>query len=85
MEIQGYIKRVGKTSLLERYIHNIFTMKTKVTIGADFFSKDLSIDNEKANIQIWDTAGQEKYRSLGKAYYRGSDLCVIVFDLLKTL
>ena len=39
------------------------------------------MDDKKISMQIWDTAGQEKFRSLGKAYYRGSDICIIVFDL----
>lgn len=39
------------------------------------------IDNQSVNLQIWDTAGQEKFQSLGYAFYRGADSCAIVFDL----
>ena len=72
---------VGKTSILEQYVNQIFTGKYKVTIGSDFLTKDLTIDEEKIKLQIWDTAGQEKYRSLSLAYYRGADACVFVYDI----
>jgi Ras-related protein Rab-7A len=72
---------VGKTSILEQYVNKAFTGNYKVTIGADFLTRDLEIDGQKIKLQIWDTAGQEKYRSLGIAYYRGADACMLVFDL----
>eukprot|EP00826_Nyctotherus_ovalis_P037555 TRINITY_DN3433_c0_g2_i3.p1 TRINITY_DN3433_c0_g2~~TRINITY_DN3433_c0_g2_i3.p1 ORF type:complete len:207 (-),score=54.36 TRINITY_DN3433_c0_g2_i3:175-795(-) len=72
---------VGKTAILDRYVNEKFTGKYKVTIGADFLTRDLEINGSKIKLQIWDTAGQEKYKSLGKAYYRGSDACILVFDL----
>eukprot|EP00829_Urostomides_striatus_P009457 TRINITY_DN2069_c0_g2_i1.p1 TRINITY_DN2069_c0_g2~~TRINITY_DN2069_c0_g2_i1.p1 ORF type:complete len:248 (-),score=81.43 TRINITY_DN2069_c0_g2_i1:29-727(-) len=72
---------VGKTSILEQYVNNGFNGNYKVTIGADFLTKDLEIDGKKVKLQIWDTAGQEKYISLGIAYYRGADACMFVFDL----
>eukprot|EP00826_Nyctotherus_ovalis_P026887 TRINITY_DN2096_c0_g1_i2.p1 TRINITY_DN2096_c0_g1~~TRINITY_DN2096_c0_g1_i2.p1 ORF type:complete len:205 (+),score=67.32 TRINITY_DN2096_c0_g1_i2:200-814(+) len=72
---------VGKTAILERYVNEAFTGNYKVTIGADFLTKDIELDNNKVKLQIWDTAGQEKYRSLGVAYYRGADACVFVFDV----
>ena len=39
------------------------------------------VDNQQVNLQIWDTAGQEKFQSLGYAFYRGADSCALVFDL----
>jgi len=72
---------VGKTSILERYVNKAFTGNYKVTIGADFLTRDLVVDAQKIKLQIWDTAGQEKYRSLGIAYYRGADACMLVFDV----
>ena len=72
---------VGKTAILERYVKETFTGTYRVTIGADFLTKDIELDGNKVRLQIWDTAGQEKYRSLGTAYYRGADGCVFVFDL----
>eukprot|EP00826_Nyctotherus_ovalis_P056652 TRINITY_DN7693_c0_g1_i20.p1 TRINITY_DN7693_c0_g1~~TRINITY_DN7693_c0_g1_i20.p1 ORF type:complete len:187 (-),score=65.09 TRINITY_DN7693_c0_g1_i20:247-807(-) len=72
---------VGKTSILEQYVNQVFTGKYKVTIGSDFLTRDLTINEEKIKLQIWDTAGQEKYRSLSLAYYRGADACVFVYDI----
>ncbi len=72
---------VGKTSLLEQYVTRAFSGAYKVTIGADFLTKDLDIDGSKVKLQIWDTAGQEKYRSLSVAYYRGADACFLVYDI----
>ncbi len=72
---------VGKTSILERYVNKSFTGNYKVTIGADFLTRDLEVDGNRIKLQVWDTAGQEKYRSLGVAYYRGADACMLVFDL----
>ncbi len=72
---------VGKTAILDRYVNLAFTGMYKVTIGANFLVKDLYIDDKRVKLQIWDTAGQEKYRSLAKEYYRGSDACLYVFDV----
>lgn len=54
---------------------------SKPTIGADFQKKEVMIDNQSVNLQIWDTAGQEKFQSLGYAFYRGADSCALVFDI----
>lgn len=72
---------VGKTSLIQSYVRNTFSEKYKATIGADFLTKDIFIRNKKIVIQIWDTAGQERFSSLGTPFYRGTDICVAVFDL----
>lgn len=73
---------VGKTSLRNQYIHKKFTNAYKATIGADFISKDVEIeDGRTAMMQIWDTAGQERFQSLGVAYYRGADACILVYDV----
>jgi len=72
---------VGKTSIFRRYTKNEYTEEYKSTIGADFFSKDINIGNRDIIFQIWDTAGQERYKSLGQTFYRGSDACMLVFDM----
>lgn len=78
---------VGKTSLMHRYHSNKFTGQYKATIGADYLSKQLTIPAEsqsqpqKVTLTIWDTAGQERFQSLGKAFYRGSDACILVYDV----
>ena len=71
---------VGKTTLLQQYVNQKVGM-SKPTIGADFQKKEVMIDNQQVNLQIWDTAGQEKFQSLGYAFYRGADSCALVFDL----
>ena len=80
------IYSVGKTSLMNRYHSNKFTGQYKATIGADFLSKQLTIQStssssQKVTLAIWDTAGQERFQSLGNSFYRGADVCILVFDV----
>eukprot|EP00823_Brevimastigomonas_motovehiculus_P002024 TRINITY_DN1313_c0_g1_i1.p1 TRINITY_DN1313_c0_g1~~TRINITY_DN1313_c0_g1_i1.p1 ORF type:complete len:214 (-),score=19.01 TRINITY_DN1313_c0_g1_i1:54-695(-) len=72
---------VGKTCLLNQYVHKKFSTQYKATIGADFLTKELMIDDKLVTLQIWDTAGQERFQSLGVAFYRGADSCVLVYDI----
>ncbi|KAJ4878612.1 Ras-related protein RABG3a [Raphanus sativus] len=59
---------VGKTSLMNQYVHNKFSQQYKATIGADFVTKELQIGDKLVTLQIWDTAGQERFQSLGAAF-----------------
>merc|ERR1712072_69009 len=76
---------VGKTSLMNQYVNRKFDNQYKATIGADFLTKEVSVDHNGdqrlVTMQIWDTAGQERFQSLGVAFYRGADACVLVYDL----
>ena len=72
---------VGKTSLLNKYIKNEFSLNYKTTIGADFLTKTLQRENSLVNLQIWDTAGSEKFHSIGTGFYRNCEACILVFDL----
>ncbi|KAI8585964.1 P-loop containing nucleoside triphosphate hydrolase protein, partial [Geranomyces variabilis] len=73
---------VGKTSLRNQFIHKRFADAYKATIGADFVSKDVETqDGRRVSMQIWDTAGQERFQSLGVAFYRGTDACILVYDV----
>ena len=73
---------VGKTSILHKYVNNKFIEEHKATIGADFNTKEIMIDdNRLITLQIWDTAGQERFQSLGNAFYRGADACILVYDI----
>jgi len=72
---------VGKTSLLRRIIDNTFSDKYLSTLGVDFSFKHLEVSGKKIKLQIWDTAGQEKYRSLITTYYRHTNGVIVVFDL----
>ncbi len=72
---------VGKTSLMQRYVKSNFSNQYKATIGAEFLSKEIVVDDKVVTMQIWDTAGQEKYQSVQGVFYRGSDGCVLVYDI----
>eukprot|EP01126_Amoeba_proteus_P058550 TRINITY_DN756_c0_g2_i12.p1 TRINITY_DN756_c0_g2~~TRINITY_DN756_c0_g2_i12.p1 ORF type:complete len:202 (-),score=41.38 TRINITY_DN756_c0_g2_i12:85-690(-) len=72
---------VGKTSLMNQYVNRRFSNQYKATIGSDFLTKEVMVDDRLVTLQIWDTAGQERFQSLGVAFYRGSDCCVLVFDV----
>ncbi len=74
---------VGKSNLLSRYVHDGFDSETKSTIGVDFAAKHLTIKGKNAKVQIWDTAGQEKSRSIIKSYYSNANGFVIVYDVTK--
>ena len=52
---------VGKTTLLQQYVHQKAATNTKPTIGADFAKKEIQVDGQVVTLQIWDTAGQEKF------------------------
>ena len=58
-----------------------FSNQYKATIGAEFLSKEILLGDKVVSMQIWDTAGQEKYQSVQGVFYRGSDGCVLVYDI----
>ncbi len=72
---------VGKSSILQRYIQKVFNESYSCTIGVDFFMKSLDIGDKSIKMQLWDTAGTEKFRSITTGYYRGANAAFIVFDL----
>ncbi|EFC40735.1 rab family small GTPase [Naegleria gruberi] len=72
---------VGKTSLMNQFVSKKFSTQYKATIGADFLTKEVMIEDKMCSLSIWDTAGQERFHSLGFAFFRGSDACVLVFDI----
>ena len=74
--------RVGKTSLVRRYVMDEFSDSQKSTVQANMYSsKKLHIDDRTVNISIWDTAGQERFRALGPIYYRESHGALVVYDI----
>ncbi len=73
---------VGKTSLLNRFVHNEFNLKYKLTIGVDFLTKNLEYKPSKfAKLQIWDIGGQERFKFLHRSFYDGAFGALLVFDL----
>ena len=72
---------VGKSCILQRYMKHTFQETYKCTIGVDFLMKSLIRNGKTVKLQLWDTAGQEKYKSMVSSYYRGANVALIIFDL----
>ena len=72
---------VGKSNLLLRFAQNDFKSEYQLTIGVEFGAKNLNIDSKIFRIQIWDTAGQENFRSITRAYYKNSVCALVVYDI----
>ncbi|XP_069489268.1 ras-related protein Rab-7L1 isoform X2 [Ambystoma mexicanum] len=73
---------VGKTSLVQRYANNTFSKNYKSTVGVDFALKVLQWSaSETVRLQLWDIAGQERFTSMTRLYYREAAACVIMFDV----
>jgi small GTP-binding protein len=72
---------IGKTSLIGRYIHSVFQERYISTIGVDFMMKSLLLEKQLIKLQIWDTAGMEKYKQITTSYYRGAQVALVCFDL----
>ena len=74
---------VGKTSIISRYMTDTFSSTLGSTPGANFTTKTVLLKNENQSIklQLWDTAGTEKFRSITTGYYRGANAAFVVFDL----
>ena len=74
---------VGKTSIISRYMTNTFSSTLGSTPGANFTTKTVFLEDENQSIkyEIWDTAGQEKYRALAKVFYKNAAVCILVYDI----
>lgn len=73
---------VGKTSIITRFTYDSFDKAHQPTIGIDFVSKSVSLDDGSVvRLALWDTAGQERFRSLIKSYIRDSSVAVVVYDI----
>ena len=73
---------VGKSSIMNRYL-NKYIPNPIATINTSFFSKIETINNHNINFQIWDTVGQERYRSLNNLFFKNSHICIIVYDITR--
>ena len=74
---------VGKSNILLKYLKNEFDPNSRATVGVEFGTKNILINNKKIKIQIWDTAGEERYRSITSAYYKGAKGAFIVYDITR--
>ena len=74
---------VGKTSIKNRYLTGKFTDKYMTTLGVDFSSHTLKVDNKDVYVAIWDVAGQQVFSSIRKSYFEGSRGSLAVFDVTR--
>ena len=72
---------VGKTCITQRFTKNEFDEYNNSTSGANYIKKEIIIDNKKIMLDIWDTAGQEKFHSLGRHFYKNSHIIIIIYDI----
>ena len=70
----------GKSSIVNRFIKNIYKNVNNTTIGVDFGSKIIYVKNKNIKLQIWDTAGQERFRSICSSYFKNKTCMFLVFD-----
>ena len=74
---------VGKTSILTNYNENKFDKDTIGTIGVEYVYKTITYKNMKIKLQLWDTSGEERFRTITKNFYRNADVLFLVFDLTR--
>jgi small GTP-binding protein len=72
---------VGKSSIVTRLIRGTFTVESVSTIGAVFQSKTVTVGDIQVKLQIWDTGGSERYRSMAPMYFRDADAAILVYDM----
>jgi len=74
---------VGKTNLITRYTTKAFSIESKPTLGVEFSNTLLYKDGKSIRAQIWDTSGQEIYKSITKGYFKGAHGAIVVYDITK--
>ena len=72
---------VGKTCIITRYTSNEFNPESLTTNGVAYSKKEIIHGNKVVHLDVWDTAGQEKYRSLGKHFYKDSFIVILVYNI----
>jgi len=76
---------VGKTTLLHRYVEGKFSAETRMTIGVEFFLKEVEIDSQYCTLQLWDFGGQQRFRFLLESYVLGAKGALLLFDLTRPI
>ncbi len=76
---------VGKTTLLHRFVEGQFSAETKMTIGVEFFLKEVEFDGKQCTLQLWDFGGQERFRFLLESYVLGAKGALLMFDLTRPI
>ena len=73
--------RVGKTSIINKYLYNTFNENEPMTINSCFLEKKMIINEKTFKFALWDTAGQEKFNSVTPVYYRDAKGVILVYDI----
>ncbi len=74
---------VGKTTLIGRYITGVFKSNQTITIGVDFHVKKLEVEGKKVSLQIWDFAGENRFRFLLPSYVVGASGGIFMYDITR--
>lgn len=74
---------VGKSCIVLQFIENKTRVTHDVTIGVEFGAKTIPINEKNIKLQIWDTAGQENFRSITRSYYRSAIGALLVYDITR--
>merc|ERR1712199_65665 len=74
---------VGKSCLLLQFTDRRFQPIHDLTIGVEFGARMITIDEKNIKLQIWDTAGQESFKSITRSYYRGAAGALLVYDITR--
>uniref|UniRef100_A0A0K0EXA6 Ras-related protein Rab-43 n=1 Tax=Strongyloides venezuelensis TaxID=75913 RepID=A0A0K0EXA6_STRVS len=72
---------VGKTCVVQRFKSGTFIEQQGTTIGVDFTMKTMIVDGKKIKLQIWDTGGQERFRTITQSYYRSANGIILCYDM----
>ena len=73
--------QVGKTSLILRFIDRVFYYDTKTTIGVDFKVKRINLLNKNVLVKIWDSAGQERFKTVTRQHYKNAEGVMLIYDV----
>ncbi|MFX0073234.1 MAG: Rab family GTPase [Candidatus Hermodarchaeota archaeon] len=74
---------VGKTSIIDRFVHDEFSSSYQMTMGVDFLRKEIQDKDFNVKLTIWDIAGQDRFKFMRKNFYRGSKGALLIFDLTR--
>ena len=77
------IKAVGKSNLIIQFTQKKFNTSHEITIGVEFEATSIEINDKTYRLQIWDTAGQETFKSITRAYYKNSACALVCFDITR--
>ena len=76
---------VGKTNFLSQFVSNQFTPDSKTTLGIEFSTKIVQVGGKIIKVQLWDTAGHERYKTLTSNYYKGAHGAILMYDVTNSL